>query len=140
MGCGLARRHREPQARRSLQHPIPNLILQPLVENAVQHGLSRKLGGGTVRIEAILTDGCLELSIGDDGLGMPAAALERVYERGIGLRNLRDRLERLYRPAHLPQITSAPRSGTRARPPLPDRPPPRALPGAPTAPYSPTTR
>ncbi len=106
----------------SLQHPIPNLILQPLVENAVKHGLSRKLGGGTVRIEAILTDGCLELSIGDDGLGMPAAALERVYECGIGLRNLRDRLERLYGPAHLPEITSAPGSGTRVRLRLPVRP------------------
>jgi len=106
----------------TLQHPIPNLILQPLVENAVKHGLSRKRGGGTVRIEAILTDGCLELSIGDDGLGMPAAALERVYERGIGLRNLRDRLERLYGPAHLPEITSAPGSGTRVRLRLPVRP------------------
>ena len=106
----------------SLQHPIPNLILQPLVENAVQHGLSRKRGGGTVRIEAILTDGCLELSIGDDGLGMPAAALERVYERGIGLRNLRDRLERLYGPAHLPEITSEAGAGTEVRLRLPLRP------------------
>ena len=106
----------------SLHQLIPSLVLQPLVENAVQHGLSRKRGGGTVRIEAILTDGCLELSIGDDGLGMPAAALERVYERGIGLRNLRDRLERLYGPAHLPEITSAPGSGTRVRLRLPVRP------------------
>ncbi|HUE31089.1 MAG TPA: sensor histidine kinase [Verrucomicrobiae bacterium] len=106
----------------TLHHPIPNLTLQPLVENAVKHGLSRKRGGGTVRIEAILTDGCLELSIGDDGLGMPAAALERVYERGIGLRNLRDRLERLYGPAHLPEITSAPGAGTRVRLRLPVRP------------------
>src|SRR5437016_6555769 len=108
----------------TLQPPIPNLILQPLVENAVKHGLSRKRGGGMVRIEAILTDGCLELSIGDDGLGMPAAALERVYERGIGLRNLRDRLERLYGPAHPPQIPSAPGSGTRVRPRLPVPPAP----------------
>jgi len=106
----------------SLQHLIPNLILQPLVENAVRHGLSRKRGGGTVRIDAALANGCLELSIGDDGLGMPAAALERVYERGIGLRNLRDRLERLYGPAHLPEITSAPGSGTRVRLRLPVRP------------------
>ena len=75
-----------------------------------------------MHIEAILTDGCLELSIGDDGLGMPAAALERVYEHGIGLRNLRDRLERLYGPAHLPEITSAPGSGTRVRLRLPVRP------------------
>ena len=106
----------------SLQHLIPNLILQPLVENAVRHGLSRKRGGGTVRIDARLADGCLELSVGDDGLGMPDTALERVYEHGIGLRNLRDRLERLYGPAHLPEITSAPGTGTRVRLRLPLRP------------------
>ena len=106
----------------TLQHLIPNLILQPLVENAVRHGLSRKRGGGTVRIDASLADGCLELSVGDDGLGMPDTALERVYEHGIGLRNLRDRLERLYGPAHLPEITSAPGSGTRVRLRLPLRP------------------
>ena len=106
----------------SLQHLIPNLILQPLVENAVRHGLSRKRGGGTVRIDASLADGCLELSVGDDGLGMPDTALERVYEHGIGLRNLRDRLARLYGPAHLPEITSAPGSGTRVRLRLPVRP------------------
>ena len=106
----------------SLQHLIPNLILQPLVENAVRHGLSRKRGGGTVRIDARLADGCLELSVGDDGLGMPDTALARVYEHGIGLRNLRDRLARLYGPAHLPEITSAPGSGTRVRLRLPLRP------------------
>jgi len=106
----------------SLRHLIPSLVLQPLVENAVKHGLSRKRGGGTVRIDAALANGCLELSIGDDGLGMPAAALERVYERGIGLRNLRDRLERLYGPAHPLEITSAPGNGTRVRLRLPVRP------------------
>jgi signal transduction histidine kinase len=106
----------------SLQHLIPNLILQPLVENAVKHGLSRKRGGGTVRIDAIVTDGCLQLIVGDDGLGMPEAALARVYERGIGLRNLRDRLERLYGPAHLPEITSEAGAGTEVRLRLPLRP------------------
>ena len=106
----------------SLRHLIPSLVLQPLVENAVKHGLSRKRGGGTVRIDATLADGCLELSIGDDGLGMPAATLERVYEHGIGLRNLRDRLERLYGLAHPLEITSAPGDGTRVRLRLPLRP------------------
>jgi two-component system, LytTR family, sensor kinase len=101
---------------------VPSLILQPLVENAVKHGLSRKRGGGTVRIDAILTPEYLQLIVGDDGLGMPDAALARVYERGIGLRNLRDRLERLYGPAHLPEITSEPGSGTEVRLRLPVRP------------------
>src|SRR5205807_9539987 len=72
----------------SLQQAIPNLTLQPLVENAVKHGLSLKMGTGTVRIEAEVGNGVLTLTVGDDGLGMPGAALERVYERGVGLRNL----------------------------------------------------
>ncbi|HJQ82715.1 MAG TPA: histidine kinase [Candidatus Binatia bacterium] len=100
---------------RSLHQLIPNLILQPLVENAVKHGLSRKLGAGTVRIDAAVRDGCLDLTVGDDGLGMAAPAVAHVYERGVGLRNLRDRLARLYGPAHLPEIRSAPGSGTQVR-------------------------
>ena len=107
---------------RSLHQLIPNLILQPLVENAVKHGLSRKLGTGTVRIDATVSDGCLNLAVGDDGLGMATPALEGVYERGLGLRNLRDRLERLYGPAHLPEIRSVPGGGTEVRLRLPVRP------------------
>src|SRR5262245_40369618 len=106
----------------SLRQQIPNLILQPLVENAIKHGLSRKLGGGRVRIAANVSDGLLELVVGDDGLGMPGATLAEVYERGVGLRNLRDRLARLYGPAHLPEITSAPGGGTQVRLRLPVRP------------------
>src|SRR5581483_1667155 len=106
----------------SLHQLIPNLILQPLVENAVKHGLSRKLGAGTVRIAAAVQDGCLTLTVGDDGLGMAPPTLERVYERGVGLRNLRDRLERLYGPRHLPEIRSTPGSGTEVRLRLPVRP------------------
>jgi len=97
---------------RGLRQLIPNLILQPLVENAIKHGLSRKIGAGTLRIDVALNDGCLDLTVGDDGLGMAHPALERVYERGVGLRNLRDRLARLYGPAHLPEIRSALGGGT----------------------------
>ena len=107
---------------RSLHEQIPNFILQPLVENAVKHGLSRKLGGGRVRIAASVGDGLLELTVGDDGVGMAGATLACVYERGVGLRNLRDRLAHLYGPAHLPEITSTPGGGTRVRLRLPVRP------------------
>jgi len=100
---------------RSLRHLIPNLILQPVVENAVKHGLSRKLGSGTIRINAAMTGGLLTLTVMDDGLGMPPATLEGIYEHGVGLRNLRDRLLRLYGASHLPEITSAPGGGTRVR-------------------------
>jgi LytS/YehU family sensor histidine kinase len=107
---------------RTLQHAIPNLILQPLVENAVKHGLSLKMGDGTVRIDATVDDGCLTLTVGDDGLGMPQSSLAGVYERGVGLRNLRDRLQRLYGDAHLPEIRSVPGRGTEVRLRLPMRP------------------
>ncbi len=100
---------------RSLRHLIPNLILQPLVENAVKHGLSRKLGVGTVSIDAQVDGGTLTLTVGDDGLGMGSAVLDDVYDRGVGLRNLRERMERLYGPDHLPEIHSAPGGGTVVR-------------------------
>jgi signal transduction histidine kinase len=106
----------------TLRRPIPNLVLQPLVENAVKHGLSRKVGVGTVRIEAKMVDRVLLLTVRDDGLGMAAPALAGVYERGIGLRNLRDRLERLYGADYRPEISSQPGRGTAIRLRLPDRP------------------
>jgi two-component system LytT family sensor kinase len=100
----------DPHALRQL---IPNLVLQPLVENAVKHGLSRKVGPGTLHIAARLDGGTLTLIVGDDGLGMSSSVLAQVFERGVGLRNLRARLERLYGPSHLPEITSSPGRGTR---------------------------
>jgi signal transduction histidine kinase len=106
---------------RSLRQMIPNLILQPLVENAVKHGLSRKVGPGTLRIDARVDGETLELVVGDDGLGMPASDLASVFERGVGLRNLRARMERLYGSAHLPEITSMPGRGTRVSLRLPAR-------------------
>ena len=100
---------------RSLHQLVPNLILQPLVENAIKHGLSRKLGAGTVHLEARVADGLLTVTVTDDGVGMGGAALAGVYDRGVGLSNLRDRLARLYGSAHRPEITSAPGNGTQVR-------------------------
>ncbi len=105
----------------SLRRLIPNLVLQPLVENAIKHGLSPKRGPVTVRIDARLSGALLTLSVRDDGLGMGDGALAAVYERGVGLRNLKDRLERLYGPAHVPEITSSPGGGTQVALRLPPR-------------------
>jgi signal transduction histidine kinase len=100
---------------------VPNFILQPLVENAVKHGLSRKVGPGRVRIEARAANDVLMLTVHDDGVGMTDATLGQIYERGVGLRNLRDRLERLYGPTHVPAISSRPGEGTRVELRLPAR-------------------
>lgn len=99
--------HIDARARELL---LPSLILQPLVENAVKHGISPKIGGGRVTIEARVDEHDLHLSVNDTGVGL--ADEQPVFERGVGLRNVRDRLLRLYGAAYLPQVTSRPGDGT----------------------------
>jgi signal transduction histidine kinase len=89
---------------------LPGLILQPLIENAVKHGISRKIGGGTVRIRAALENGHLRLTVADTGDGI--SERERVFERGVGLRNVRDRLVSLYGADYTPHIDTRPGEGT----------------------------
>jgi signal transduction histidine kinase len=78
-----------------LQAEVPNLILQPLVENAIRHGVARSSSSGLVRIAARRQDGWIELSVVDDGPGLPAS-FEPEADGGIGLRNVRSRMEQLY--------------------------------------------
>ncbi len=89
---------------------MPGLILQPLVENAVKHGISQKIGGGEVHIRASIFQGDLHLQVSDTGIGIQSP--ESVFERGIGLRNVRDRLVGLYGADYCPTVTSAIGHGT----------------------------
>ncbi len=89
---------------------LPSLILQPLVENAVKHGISPKLGGGCVTIEASVADGDLCLAVMDTGVGVRSQST--IFERGVGLRNVRDRLLHLYGSDYAPQVLSHPDIGT----------------------------
>jgi len=108
---------------RTLRHLIPNLILQPLVENAIRHGISRKVGPGTVTIETELDNGHLLLRVTDDGVGMTPETLATAFDRGVGLRSIRDRLARLYGPEVQPEITSVLHQGTSVALRLPVHPP-----------------
>lgn len=89
---------------------LPSLILQPLVENAVKHGISPKVGGGRVTIEASVFDGDLRLAVRDTGVGVRDQ--RNMFEDGVGLRNVRDRLLRLYGADYAPQVVSRPGDGT----------------------------
>jgi signal transduction histidine kinase len=72
---------------------VPHMALQPLVENAVRHGLGQSEDPVLIRVSAARENGRLSLTVSDDGPGCPAPVFE---EKGIGLANTRRRLARLY--------------------------------------------
>lgn len=72
---------------------VPNLLLQPLVENAIRHGVARRAGAGRVDVRAWRENGSLRLEVRDDGPGLPKTASAT---GGIGLSNTRARIERLH--------------------------------------------
>jgi sensor histidine kinase YesM len=72
--------------------PVPPLILQPVVENAIRHGVSPRVEGGTIRIEATVDGGRLILAVQDDGAGIEESRLKKIMSKGHGLRNVRERL------------------------------------------------
>lgn len=85
----------------SLDVQIPTLILQPLVENAVRHGISKKMGGGTVTVLMKQKDGCIFIEIEDDGVGINSEKLSWLLDgskpsQGVGLLNIHNRLLKLY--------------------------------------------
>lgn len=94
---------------------VPAFVLQPLVENALRHGLAPRAAGGTIELAARVVDGALELSVRDDGVGLPGGRLEA----GIGLGNTAARLRELYRGAASLDVAPAPGGGTEARVRLP---------------------
>jgi two-component system LytT family sensor kinase len=78
----------------ALDAAVPHMGLQPIVENAVRHGIGRIAAAGTIRISASRTDQTLMIRVADDGPGLGAADLAE--GRGIGLANTRARLHQLY--------------------------------------------
>jgi len=94
------------ESRRAL---VPNLILQPLVENSVKHGIAQHTRVGTVRIAAERDGNALRLTVEDDGPGAPAEGLP--VGRGLGLTNTAERLAHLYGAAARIAAAEAPGGG-----------------------------
>lgn len=97
-----------PDAQNAL---VPNLFLQPLVENAIRHGIQPSLDGGTVTIRAYREDDRLVVEVADDGVGLDAAAA-RADGTGVGLANTRERLRQRYGGAAELQVTRRSPRGT----------------------------
>jgi len=83
----------------SLDVVVPSMLLQPLVENSIKHGLGPKVEGGSIFLRSRLTDSRLVIEVEDDGVGMGAAHLEESSSwpgMGIGMANISERLQVLY--------------------------------------------
>jgi two-component system LytT family sensor kinase len=94
---------------------VPSMILQPLVENSIKHGLSRKIGHGTIILRSWREHGRAVIEVQDDGMGFMIERLEQPMSSGIGLANVRERLRVIYGATYQLKMTSEPGHGTCAR-------------------------
>lgn len=93
---------------------VPSILLQPLIENSIKHGLEPRIHGGTVTLRSRLNGDRICIEVADDGVGMvgqPASALRRTGN-GIGMKNVRERLEVLYGMQARFSVVSNPGRGT----------------------------
>ena len=93
---------------------VPNLILQPLVENAIRYAVAPRATKSTIEIHATRLNGQIELKVRDDGPGIEETQ-KAAGVAGIGLRNTRSRLEKLYGPAHSFDLCTADGGGLEVR-------------------------
>ena len=106
----------------TLEISVPSMLLQPLIENSIKHGLEPRISGGTVILRSKILDGRLLIEIEDDGVGIepggttrsPVSGLEREGS-GIGMRNVRERMSVLYGDDAQVEIVSRPGRGTKVR-------------------------
>jgi len=110
-------KHIAPQ---TLDVIVPSMLLQPLVENSIKHGLARKVGGGRITITTRVNDGHTIIEVHDDGLGMTEERLEHALEDGIGLSNVNERLRTIYGAGCQLKLKSIPGEGTWASVEIPE--------------------
>jgi sensor histidine kinase YesM len=93
----------------TLDARVPNLVLQPIVENAIRHGIAPRSSAGNIEIRAERRDGMIELQVIDDGPGLQPGNEE--FKEGVGLANTRARLRQLYGSDHRIEIKDADEGG-----------------------------
>jgi two-component system LytT family sensor kinase len=99
----------------TLEVLVPNILLQPLIENSIKHGLEPRIHGGTVTLRSRLENDRVRIEVADDGVGMgdrPASGVRRSAGAGIGIKNVKERLEVLYGDRAHFDVVSNPGRGT----------------------------
>ena len=104
----------------SLDVVVPSMLLQPLVENSIKHGLSAKMGVGRITIRSVRHNGHAIIDVIDNGVGISTTHIEGVKTGGIGLRNVNERLRVIYGANYQLQLDSVPGEGTCARVVIPE--------------------
>jgi two-component system LytT family sensor kinase len=104
----------------TLDRLIPSMLLQPIIENSIKHGLSSKVEGGVITLRTRLNGGRVHIEIEDDGVGVPAEKLDTMFESGIGVSNVNERLKVLFGDDYRMDIDSRPDEGTRTHIEFPD--------------------
>jgi len=104
----------------TLETIVPAMILQPLVENSIKHGFSRKVGGGRIMLRSYRQNGHAVIEVEDDGLGMTREQLNTALSDGIGLSNVNERLGVIYGAAYQLRLSSVPGVGTVIRLEIPE--------------------
>jgi two-component system LytT family sensor kinase len=75
---------------------VPSMLLQPIVENCIKHGLAPRLEGGEIQLRSQRREGRLLIEVNDNGMGISPERLREVYGGGIGISNVHERLRLLY--------------------------------------------
>jgi anti-sigma regulatory factor (Ser/Thr protein kinase) len=116
----------------TLDAMVPNMVLQPLVENSIRHGIARSSGPGTIDIESTRLNGLIRIAVRDNGPGLPTPMNGHTHgngngsgigrtKGGLGLANTRARLQQLYGDRHRLDISNAPGGGVQVTLDIPER-------------------
>ncbi len=92
---------------------VPSMMLQPIIENSLKHGLSSKVDGGMITLRVWASGGRLNLLVEDDGVGIPEPDLANLFHQGIGVSNVNERLKVLFGTDYRMWIDSKAGEGTR---------------------------
>ncbi len=99
---------------------VPSMLLQPIIENSIRHGLAPSLAGGEIHLRTLRLDGRLVIVVEDNGVGIAEDRIADVYDSGIGISNVSERLKVLYGKDYVMKIESQPGRGTSIRIEIPE--------------------
>ena len=91
---------------------IPSMILQPIVENSIKHGIAPKIEGGSIKIRSARHKDKICIEVEDDGVGISDEKIPRIYNSGIGISNIIERLKVAYQSDYIFTVSSFPGQGT----------------------------